>query len=120
MAHLLLNQVTATGVGPGIHLAEVTSEHTVSVDWLDPTNNITAITVDLEGSISNRGVSDADAKWFQLASHTADAGEITAEEFMFHVINKPIKRVRLNMPTLTGGAGAGDVVNGRYEEGECC
>lgn len=120
MAHLLLNAVTTTGASNGLHLAEVTKDHTVDIDWLDPTNNITALVVALEGSNSNRGVSDAAAKWAQLASHTATAGEITAEELMFHVLSKDVKRVRLNITTLTGGAGAGDVVNGRYTEGRCC
>ena len=118
MAHLLLNQVTATGKSASIFLDRATTDHTVEVDWLDPTNNITALVAALEGSISNRGVSDADAVWTQLTSHTASAGDITAEEFIFHVVNKPVTRVRINLSTLTGGAGAGDVVNARYIQGK--
>ncbi len=113
MAHLLLNGVTTTGVSQSIFLAKVVQDHTVSCYYTDEDSSITALTIALEGSDDPRSVSDSDAHWYQLASHIFSALEIANKKAMFHVNNKPIKRIRLNLSTLTG-AGSGDKVYARY------
>lgn len=116
MAHLLLDEATATGASASIFLHAVTSKHTVSCYYTDANASITALTIKLQGSDDNRGIADANAHWYDLAEHTFDAAEITAKQAMFHVDNKPVKRVRVNITTLTGEA-AGDVVSVRYIQG---
>lgn len=61
----------------------------------------TALTVDLEGSITGN-------YFFTLASHTLTSTERTNKCCMFHVVDKPIVWVRTNITTLTQ-TGVGDV-----------
>jgi hypothetical protein len=95
MAHTLLNAATATGAGSSQKVSQIPSQHTVAAT-MGGTVVATAVTVDLEGSID-------DTTWFQLARHAFSAGEISAEAAMFHVIDKPVRYVRANLITLTGG-----------------
>jgi len=95
MAHTLLNAATATGAGNTQKVGQIPASHTVQAT-MGGTVVATAVTVDLEGSLD-------DTTWVQLARHAFDAGEITAEAAIFHVIDKPIKYVRANLITLTGG-----------------
>lgn len=95
MAHTLLNAATATGAGSTQKVSQIPSHHTVAAT-MGGTVVATAVTVDLEGSID-------DTTWFQLARHAFTAGEITAEAAMFHVIDKPVRYIRANLITLTGG-----------------
>ena len=95
MAHTLLNAATSTGAGSSQRLSLIPSDHTIQAT-MGGTVVATAVTVDLEGSID-------DVTFFQLARHAFSAGEITAEGAMFHVIDKPVRYVRANLITLTGG-----------------
>ena len=95
MAHVLLNAAAATGAGSSQKVSQIPSQHTVAAT-MGGTVVATAVTVDLEGSID-------DTTWFQLARHAFSAGEISAEAAMFHVIDKPVRYVRANLITLTGG-----------------
>ena len=95
MAHTLLNAATATGAGSTQKVSMIPSSHTVAAT-MGGTVVATAVTVDLEGSLD-------DSTWFTLASHAFTAGEITAEAAMFHVADKPVRYVRANLTTLTGG-----------------
>ena len=95
MAHTLLNAATATGAGSTQRVFAIPTAHTV-VATMGGTVVATAVTVDLEGSLD-------DTTWFVLSSHAFDAGEITASAAMFHVADKPVKYVRANLNTLTGG-----------------
>jgi len=121
MAHLLLDAVAhATVVSStptsSIFLHEKKSTHTVTC-WF--TNaNITALTIALQGSDDNRGVSDANAKWFPLHEpHQFTSYEITDKRAMLHITTEsPVKRVRIDITTLTDGAGS-DTVTVKYEEG---
>jgi alkylated DNA repair dioxygenase AlkB len=69
----------------------------------------TSVTLDLEGSLD-------DSNWFTLASHVFTAGEITAEQAMFHVADKPVTFARLNLSTL--GGGTDPTVTAWYEPGD--
>ena len=95
MAHTLLNAADATGAGSTQRVSLIPSQHTVQAT-MGGTVVATAVTVDLEGSLD-------DTTWVQLARHAFSAGEISAEAAMFHVIDKPVKYVRANLITLTGG-----------------
>jgi hypothetical protein len=104
----LLYEVVATGAGAGCTHPHVASIHTVVIHFIDADSSVSAVTVDLEGSISGENISDADAKWFQLATHVLTGAELTAKQAMFHVANKAVKRVRANITVLTGEDGTND------------
>ena len=121
MGHKVMNAVDLTVaanlIGPSVFLAEAKSEHTVEGTFVDANTSITAGVVDLEASQDGRGVSDADATWYAIGSHTLTSAEVTALAFMFHVVDKPVRRVRVNISTLTG-EGAGDTATVKYQEGK--
>lgn len=116
-AELLLDGVVATGVSAGYPLLEPVCEHGVFVRLVDANTSISAVTVKLEASPDPTTVIDANAEWFELASHDFTAGELTALKAYFSVVNMPTKRVRLNLSTLTGGDGTTDLVYGHYQRG---
>ena len=88
-----LDEVEATGASSIKALPFLVAKHTVQVTT---TGEPTAVTVDLEGSLD--GVT-----FFVLSSHAFSGAEITAEAAMFHVVDKPVNFVRLDLTTLTGG-----------------
>src|SRR3990167_2045677 len=88
----LLNDKTA--VGAGSHLfVDGAKDHTVEARF-GSTETPTAVTIDLEGSVGG-------GDFFLLASYVFSAGDLTAKKAMFHVVNKPVEHVRLNLTTLT-------------------
>jgi len=93
MSVILLNAVTATGVGQSFQNNNGFVSHTVQVMV---TGSPTVVVVDLEGSLN--GVT-----WFQLQQYTFDAADITAQAALFHQNDKLVDYVRLNLITLTGG-----------------
>ena len=95
MAVKLLNAATATGASNPLDLQPPKLAHTVQAT-MGGDVVATAVTVDLEGSVDG-------ASWFTLASHAFTAAEITAEKSMFHVVNKVVSCVRVNITALTGG-----------------
>lgn len=95
MAKTLLDAATATGAGDSIVMHRKPSRHTIQAT-MGGTVVATAVTVDIEGSVDN-------ITFFQLVSHAFSAGEITAEAAMFHMVDMPIKYIRANLATLTGG-----------------
>lgn len=96
--YLLLDAATATGAGSDVNTYTVDSEtlglHSVQVNT---TGSPTAVTVALEGSLN-------DDNYVALATHSFSAAEISAGYAMFHVVNKPVKHLRANVTTLTGGS----------------
>lgn len=97
MSNKLLDRVTATGAGISKKLvirAGESNTHTVQVNI---TGAPSAVVVDLEGSLDN-------ILWSQLAQHTMTAGELTATTAMFHVTDKPVEYIRVNLTTLTSGS----------------
>ncbi len=93
MAFKLLDGVTATGESESVAFTKLVKDHTIQVIV---TGTPSGVTVDLEGSLD-------DTTFFQLATHAFSGGEITAQKAMFHVENKVIKNVRLNLTALSGG-----------------
>ena len=109
----LLDAATAAGASNSVVLNAPVSNHTVECTYVDANASISAVTIKLQGSLDDRGVTDGNANWYDLATHTFSAAEITAKKAMFHVTDKPVTRVRLNLSTLTG-EGAGDTVTAYY------
>jgi hypothetical protein len=95
MAKVLLAAATATGAGGSVRMNRKPTAHTIQAT-MGGTVVATAVTVDIEGSLD-------DSTWFQLVSHAFSAGEITAEGAMFHLADMPVKYLRANLTTLTGG-----------------
>ncbi len=95
MAIKLLNAVTATGVSQPTEVQPAKSWHTVQAT-MGGTVVATAVTIALEGSVD--GIT-----WFSLASHAFSGAEISAEQAMFHVADKTVPFIRLNLTALTGG-----------------
>ena len=89
----LLDGVEATGASNSIKTRDV-EKHTVQCFFTNSGGGVTALVVDLEGSIDNN-------KFYTLASHTFSSAELTAKQAMFHVVNKSIEWVRVNITTLT-------------------
>ena len=95
MAKTLLDAATATGASGSVKMNRKPAAHTFQA-VMGGTVVATAVTVDVEGSLD-------DLTYFQLASHAFSAGEITAEGAMFHLADMPVKYIRANLITLTGG-----------------
>ena len=95
MAKTLLDAATTTGTSGSVKMNRKPAAHTFQVT-MGGTLVATAVTVDAEGSLD-------DITYFQLARHVFSAGEITAEGAMFHLADMPVKYIRVNLITLTGG-----------------
>lgn len=93
MAFKFLDAVTSTGTSASAVFNKIVKDHTVQATI---TGTPTAVTVDLEGSLDN-------VTFFQLATHAFTAGELTAAGAMFHVTDKAVRFIRLNLTALTGG-----------------
>lgn len=97
MANQLLKAAAATGAGDSKKLVARYGESSTHTVQIDITGAPTAVVVDFEGSLDEKS-------WFQLASHTMTASELTATAAMFHVVDKPVEFIRSNLTTLTGGS----------------
>jgi hypothetical protein len=95
MAKVLLDAATATGSGERVRMNRKPSQHTLQAT-MGGTVVATAVTVDTEGSLD-------ELTWFQIDQHVFSAGEITAEGAMWHITGTPVKFLRANLTTLTGG-----------------
>jgi hypothetical protein len=87
---------------------KTTTGTTVAHQLVTPSGNITAeasftegtattctgLVIDLEGSVTG-------VKYFALASHTFTAAERIAKAAMFHLADKPVEYVKVNITTLT-------------------
>lgn len=108
MAALLLNAVTVSGPSLAFKVTNA-KEHTVQIDW---TGSVTAMTVDLEATLGNQAeIDNGTVFWSRLAEHELNAGEIAAKTSMFQVLGGPVRRVRINITTLTGPG----IINVRYQ-----
>jgi len=92
MATRLLNGVEATGAGSVVKVSG--NKHTVSTWFTNSGGGVTALVVDLEGSVDN-------VKWYTLYSYTFNAADLVAEQAMFTVVNIPVIFIRINLTTLT-------------------
>lgn len=86
MSATLIKNQSADATSPSL-LSESTN-HSVQFFWTNAGGSVTALDVDLEGSLDG-------TNWSVLASHAATAGEITAKKGMFHVLSKPVTYVRV-------------------------
>ena len=93
MSVKLLDAATATGASGAWATHSGPSNHSVQVVI---TGAPTAVTVDLEISLDG-------SIWVSAASHVMSAGELTATQALFHVVDKPSWNVRVNVVTLTAG-----------------
>lgn len=92
MVYTLLENADSTAIpGKRINLAKTSSAFTVEV-W---TENITALTIDLEGSVSG-------SRWFTIQSHPFTATEITNQNASFSVTDKPYKLIRGRPSAISG------------------
>jgi len=115
MSEKLLNSVAATGVSAGRLLQKPISSHTVHAWFVDANDSVSEATLALEISLDPSSVSDANAKWIQIAEYDFNSAEITAKEAIFHVNQRVAQRIRLNL-TAFDGSGA-DRFSARYQEG---
>ncbi|WP_373088685.1 hypothetical protein [Zhongshania sp.] len=111
MAWKMLDAVSATGASEPVTLRMIPDEHTVHATW---TGAPTAVTIKLQGSLLN----PEEGEWEDLAEHSATAEEISNQSAMFHVVDKPVRYVRVDLDTLTGGTSP--TVTTLYEAKEHC
>jgi len=93
MAIKFLNGATAIGASTSHSVRMKSRNHTVQVTI---TGAPTAVTVDLEGSLDN-------TTFNSLADYVLTAADLTAAAAMFHVVDKPVRYVRVNVTNLVGG-----------------
>lgn len=96
-AQTLLNAVTATGAGEALDLSSVVTNFTHMVTWggTVPTNTV----VRLEGSIDG-------VNWATLDSQT-----VTATNSIYFVTGKPVRYIRGNYVSKSGGDGTTSVTH---------
>ena len=97
MAIKLLGAVTGTGASVSKTFDIPIKNHTVQITV---TGSPTAVTVDLEGSLDDP---DDGFTFFQIATHPFSGPDITAQNAMFHVTDKAVTTIRVNLTVLTGG-----------------
>lgn len=90
---LLLNGVEATGTSTAVYM-EKSNPITVDLYFTNTGGTVTALVIDTEGSSDN-------SHYHQLASHTLDAAELTANKAAFHIVDKLFDYIRLNITTIT-------------------
>ncbi len=89
---LALNEVSAVDVSSTITLQSAMADHSLEIKI---TGTVSALTVDLEGSLSGNF-------WAQLASHALTAAEIAALGAIFHVESRIVEMVRVRISAYTG------------------
>ena len=96
MAVTLLKNVSTTGFGREFIVSDKTpfQKHTIQV--VDNSTTATAIVVYVQGSLD-------DVNWHNLAEYTFTADDLSASAAMFHITEKYVKYVRINLITYTGG-----------------
>lgn len=84
---------TAAGTAPNTFKLKEKNrrDHTVQA-ILD---SVTSFTLVLEGSIDG-------TNWFDLATHIATNDELTDGKLMFHIVNKPVAKIRARIDVFTG------------------
>lgn len=85
--HASLNAVTGVGAGTSIDLEFAYRCFTMQTTV---TGAPTAVSITLQGSLDG-------TNWFTLATSTSTTGDLQ------HVVDKPVRFVRANLGTLTGG-----------------
>ena len=88
MAFRSLDAVTSTGTSDTLIFRQVPETWTVQTTT---TGTPTTVTIDVEGSMDGE-------TFHQVAQHT-----VSGTGDLFHVVNTPLRYIRLNLTTLTGG-----------------
>jgi hypothetical protein len=83
----ILNAATATGAGPGMDLYGSASIFTF---YKRITGVFTGLVVNYEGSLDG-------TNWFQIGTDNTTSAGVT------FVVDKPVKHIRANVTTFTGG-----------------
>lgn len=91
--YILLNGVEATGTGSGVLIPRIT-DHGMQVNFSNSGGSVTALAVDLEGSIDG-------TNFGQIGRLTFTAGERTAEFAIKDFNGYTVNYVRANIITLT-------------------
>jgi len=123
MPSVLVKNQKVVGVSEGVKLDFIRNQgagiqnHTVAIILTDANSSITAITVNLEGSIDVNDTPDSLCSWFGIGQKIFSGAELTAKKAMLLVVNTPLSRVRSNILTLTGANGTTDSVTILYQEG---
>jgi hypothetical protein len=94
MSRKLMNARKA--IGPSHAVDKNISEVGTHAIQFQITGAPTAVTLVVEGNIN-------DADWDKIAVHIATVEQLANGHGMFHVINKPVENVRLNLAVLEGG-----------------
>lgn len=89
---VLLNAVTSTGAGSST-LVKGLRDHSCHYSFTNTTGAVSAVSIDLEGSMDN-------SDWFVIDSHTFTAQEITDKEAIIKA-DLTVKYVRANLVTCT-------------------
>lgn len=100
--------VDTTGAGKTLEVRYVPDVHILECHYTDANASISALVVDLEGSLDK-------TYWYQLSQHTFTAGELTAKQAAFFTINAPVRYVRGNITTLTGADVGTDEITCTYD-----
>lgn len=100
--------IQTSGISPEWKVTNAKS-HTVQAVFVENNGSITALTVDLEGSIDK-------VSYFTLASEVFDAGQITAKAAMFHVENKSVRWVRINVSSITDTGDGTSTITVLYQD----
>jgi len=90
----LLNGVESAGENASILKVSGKKDHTVSVSFTT-SGSVSAMTVSLEGSI------DGGLTWHDLAAHSLTGTELTNGCALFHVTDKIVDLVRVNLDAIT-------------------
>lgn len=90
---LLFNGVETAGTSSAVYI-EKSNPVTIDLYFTNTGGTVTALVIDAEGSSDN-------SHYHQLASHTLDAAELTANKAAFHIVDKLFDYIRLNITTIT-------------------
>lgn len=112
---LLDNQTLADGLTSSSVKVTNAYLHTVQLTFTESAGTVTAMTIDIEGSLD-------DTNFFAIASHDLTAAELADTQgstvtgsAMFHIVNRQVRYVRAKVASVTG-EGAGDTITLKYQD----
>lgn len=105
-SYTLIKGAGATGPGNAVDLTETVGKHSLSVSF---TGGGSALSIAFEGTQDG-------STWHTIVTHNLSAAEISAKKAMWHIVDKPVRTIRANISTLTGGD-ANTSITVLYEKG---
>jgi hypothetical protein len=92
---LVCDGKTSTGLSVAHQLVTPSGMLTAEASYTEGTaTTCTALTVEIEGSVTG-------VNYFAISSHTFTSAERSAKCAMFHIADKPVEYIRINITTLT-------------------